>query len=102
MIEEEKVAPKEEESKANSKRFVKPTVEEIRAYITEKGYNVDAEYFYDFYESKGWVIGKSPMKDWRASVRTWVRKSNSNYNKKEDQDGGRQETTGAKGYVTME
>ena len=54
-----------------SSRFQKPTIEEIRQYCLEKGYNVDAEQFFNFYESKGWVVGKSPMKNWRASVSTW-------------------------------
>ena len=53
--------------------FVPPTVEEVRAYIAEKGYSVDAERFVDFYESKGWMVGKNKMKDWKASVRTWAR-----------------------------
>lgn len=53
------------------KRFVKPSVEDIRGYCTERGNGVDAQRFYDFYESKGWVIGKNPMKDWKAAVRTW-------------------------------
>ena len=52
-------------------RFQKPTIEEIRQYCLEKGYNVDAEQFFNFYESKGWVVGKSPMKNWRAAVSTW-------------------------------
>jgi len=55
------------------KRFVPPTVEEVREYVQEKGYNVDPETFVDFYASKGWVVGKSPMKDWRAAVRTWAK-----------------------------
>lgn len=54
-----------------SSRFQKPTIEEIRQYCLEKGYNVDAEQFFNFYESKGWVVGKSPMKNWRAAVNTW-------------------------------
>ena len=54
-----------------SSRFQKPTIEEIRQYCLEKGYNVDAEQFFNFYESKGWVVGKSPMKNWRAAVSTW-------------------------------
>ena len=54
-----------------SSRFQKPTIEEIRQYCQEKGYNVDAEQFFNFYESKGWVVGKSPMKNWRAAVWTW-------------------------------
>ena len=43
----------------------------MRAYILEKGYSVDAESFVDYYTSKGWVVGKSPMKDWKAAIRTW-------------------------------
>jgi hypothetical protein len=58
---------------SNSKRFVKPTIEEIRAYCSERNNTVDAESFYDFYESKGWVVGKSPMKDWKSAVRNWER-----------------------------
>ena len=57
--------------KRGSTRFQKPTIEEIRQYCLEKGYNVDAEQFFNFYESKGWVVGKSPMKNWRAAVCTW-------------------------------
>lgn len=56
------------------KRFTKPTVEEIAAYCQERQNGVDPQRFYDFYESKGWKIGKTPMKDWRAAVRTWEQK----------------------------
>lgn len=59
------------------KRFVKPTVEEIRAYCTERSNGVDADKFWDFYEAKGWMVGKSPMKDWKACVRTWEEKRDS-------------------------
>lgn len=52
-------------------RFQKPTLEEIRHYCQERGNSVDPEKFFNFYESKGWVVGKSPMKDWKAAVRTW-------------------------------
>lgn len=55
-------------------RFQKPSLEEIRSYCQERGNKVDPEQFYNFYESKGWVVGKSPMKDWRASVRTWEKR----------------------------
>ena len=54
-------------------RFKKPTIEEIREYCLERNNNVDAERFYDFYESKDWMIGKNKMKDWKACVRTWER-----------------------------
>ena len=53
------------------KRFVKPTVEQVAEYCMERGNYVDAEHFVDFYEAKGWKVGSSPMKDWKAAVRTW-------------------------------
>ena len=66
--------PKVAEKKTPYKRFVKPTVDDIKQYVEEKGYHIDANAFFDFYESKGWVVGKSPMKDWHAACRTWERK----------------------------
>lgn len=65
--------------KENTKRkvFAKPTVEEVKAYCVERKNNVDANKFIDFYESKGWLIGKNPMKDWKACVRTWEKTSNN-------------------------
>ena len=56
-----------------SKRFVKPKVEEIEAYCRERQNGIDAHHFYDYYESNGWKVGKSPMKDWKATVRNWER-----------------------------
>jgi len=58
-----------------SDRFVPPTVDMVKEYCTERGNNVDANEFVDFYESKGWYVGKNKMKDWKASVRTWERNS---------------------------
>lgn len=52
----------------------KPTVDEISEYCSQRGNGIDSEAFWDFYQSKGWVVGKAPMKDWRAAVRTWERK----------------------------
>ena len=52
-------------------KFHKPSVEEIRLYCQERNNSVDPEKFFNFYESKGWLVGKSPMKDWKAAVRTW-------------------------------
>ena len=60
------------------KKFIIPTVEEIEKYCKERNNNVDAEVFYDFYESKGWLVGKTPMKDWKAAVRTWERNRTGN------------------------
>lgn len=53
--------------------FVKPTIDEVRAYIAEKGYSVDAEKFWNFYEAKDWYIGKNKMKRWHNAVATWAR-----------------------------
>ena len=57
------------------KRFMKPTVEEIKSYCMERRNNVDAQRFFDFYESKGWKVGNAQMKDWKAAVRTWENRS---------------------------
>ena len=53
--------------------FRKPTFEEVSAYCLERNNGIDPEQFIDYYESKGWVVGKSKMKDWKACVRTWER-----------------------------
>lgn len=60
-----------------SKRFVKPTLNDVQAYCQERQNNVDPESFVDFYESKGWKVGNQPMKDWKAAVRTWERRDNN-------------------------
>lgn len=59
--------------KSNS-HFVPPTYEEVKAYCDERKNHVDANKFIDFYESKGWMIGKNKMKNWQAAVRTWEQK----------------------------
>lgn len=61
--------------KENAKRkFIKPTLEEINQYCLERNNGINAEAFYDFYESKDWYVGKNKMKDWKACVRTWERR----------------------------
>ena len=56
------------------KRFIKPTLEEVKEYCLERNNNVDAEAFIDYYEANGWVQGKGkPIKDWKACIRTWER-----------------------------
>ena len=55
-------------------KFVKPTLEEVAAYMREKGYSVDAEEFWNFYESKGWRVGRSPMRSWKSACVTWQKK----------------------------
>ena len=73
----------ENDLKENIKRkvFTKPTTEEVKAYCAERKNNVDPDKFIDFYESKGWLIGKNPMKDWKACVRTWEKGGSSPPNK---------------------
>lgn len=59
--------------RTESRRFVKPAVAEIAAYCLERQNGISAQAFFDSYEAKGWLIGKTPMKDWKAAVRTWER-----------------------------
>lgn len=59
------------EPKTKNTRFVAPIVAEVRAYCEERKNGLDAQKFFDYYQSKGWVVGKAPMKDWRAAIRTW-------------------------------
>lgn len=54
-----------------AKRFIKPSLEDIKAYCSERENFVDAQRFLDYYESNGWKVGKNAMKDWKAAVRTW-------------------------------
>ena len=59
---------------SNNKRtshFVPPSLEELQSFISEQGYNVNAETFISHYETVGWKVGKNKMKDWKAAVRGW-------------------------------
>lgn len=73
---------KNKEIKLNNKYFNKPTIIEIKDYCLERNNNIDPNSFFDFYESKGWMVGKNKMKDWKAAIRTWeLRDNNSKYKK---------------------
>lgn len=61
----------------SSRRFTPPSVDEVEAYCRERGNSVDAQRFVDFYASKGWKVGSSGMKDWRAAIRNWERQDNT-------------------------
>ena len=66
---------KEESARGEKdKRFYPPTLDEVKQYCEERKNNIDPMAFIDFYSSKGWMIGKNRMKDWKAAVRTWERK----------------------------
>lgn len=58
--------------------FTPPNIQDVRAYCKERGNKVDPENFWDFYQSKNWMIGKNKMKDWKAAVRTWERSESKN------------------------
>ena len=75
-VKEKKEKEKEKKDKTTARTtFRKPTVDDVESYIREKGFNVNAQQFFDHYEMIGWVYGKDrkPIKDWKAAVRTWVR-----------------------------
>lgn len=71
-------------TKTTRKKFIKPTIEEISAYCAERNNNIDSQQFYDYYEANGWRVGKNPMKDWKACIRTWERNSFNNKKSKID------------------
>lgn len=77
-IEYRDIDKEKKSEKKSAKRFTPPTIEEVQAYCQERGNNVDAERFVDFYASKGWKVGNSSMKDWKASVRTWEKRDSGN------------------------
>lgn len=62
------------------KKFQKPTIEEVADYCVQRKNGINAEEFYYFYESKGWLVGKTPMKNWRAAVITWEKKRDQQSN----------------------
>lgn len=68
-----------ESERKRTRRFVPPTVEEVKEYCQERQNDVNADDFVDFYTAKGWMVGKSKMQDWKASVRTWERKNKQAY-----------------------
>ena len=84
-LEKEIKIEKEIDSSASTttkrKRFEKPTLYEIKEYCIERNNNVDAQHFYDYYESNGWKVGKNSMKNWQAAVRTWEKNSYTNTTK---------------------
>lgn len=60
-----------------SRRFVPPDVEQVRSYCRERNNGIDPEAFVNYYASKGWTVGRAPMKDWKAAVRTWEQRRRS-------------------------
>jgi len=85
-----------EKDSVRAKRFTPPTLDEVKAYCKERGNHVDPERWHDYYSSNGWKVGKNPMKDWKAAVRTWERddKAKTGAKIKTPYDGLRTETSG--------
>lgn len=73
------------ESRGKTRAFTPPSLEEVSEYCSERKNHVNAQTFIDFYTSKGWMIGKSKMRDWKAAVRTWERRETKD-NKVEVED----------------
>jgi hypothetical protein len=69
-----------------TKRFQKPTLDELEDYLKKRKSTVGAEQFFNYYESKGWMIGKNKMKDWKAAVRTWEFKDKENLKDKKEKE----------------
>jgi len=67
-----------EDKPSPTKRFSPPSLDEVQAYCKERKNNVDPERFIDFYASKGWKVGNTGMKDWKAAVRTWEKREDGN------------------------
>ena len=78
---------KKERNIKERKIFKKPTVDEIQDYCNERNNGINAEAFYDFYESKDWMVGKNKMKDWKACVRTWEKREKHNTKNTSDLEG---------------
>lgn len=70
-IVDESLTNREYKKAKPEKNIIPPTLEMVKAYCEERNNGIDAETFIDFYESKGWLIGKNRMKDWQSAIRTW-------------------------------
>lgn len=64
-------------NKEDNSKIIPPKIEDVKNYCKERNNNVDPDKWFDFYTSKGWMVGKNKMKDWKAAVRTWEDKKNN-------------------------
>lgn len=81
VVEAEEVKKEKSCAKKERSAMKRPTLDEVRAKIIEKGYSVDAESFWNYYESNGWKVGKNPMKKWESALVTWQKKENEHKNR---------------------
>ena len=94
MLKNNNIGDNNTQKSEKKERFKAPTVEEVQEYCTERGNNIDAQHFIDYYSARGWMLGKNHIKDWKACIRTWERndsfkpqKHNEEPEKKYDQNG---------------
>ena len=80
-IQSESVSESNPRENARARAFTPPSVGEVAEYINLKGYDIDAEAFVAFYASKGWKVGSTPMKDWKAAVVTWAKRDKQTHPK---------------------
>ena len=81
VVEAEELKKEKSSAQKERKTMERPTLDEVRAKIIEKGYSVDAEAFWNYYESNGWKVGKNPMKKWESALVTWQKKENEYKNR---------------------
>ena len=77
-----------EENSEKIKKFIPPTVEEVAAYVATRKTKIDPEKFVNHYQSNGWMVGKTKMKDWKAAVRTWERNERDWRNRRKGDSNG--------------
>ena len=77
---------KSSEINSNTKRFKEPTEDEVREYFKLKGNEAEADVFYNFYASKGWMVGKNKMKEWKRAVTGWISRNKPAAKTEKDQD----------------
>ena len=81
--------------KKENSRFAPPSLEDVRIYCSDRNNSVDPQRFIDFYESKGWMVGKNKMKDWKAAVRTWEQRDDGKSKKEDDINARQRENYGS-------
>lgn len=85
-IDKDKDIDKEYIKESKKKSFKKPTIEEIQDYCKERNNSINADTFYDFYESKNWYVGKNKMQNWKAAIRTWEQRDTKTTKKQKEDE----------------
>jgi len=80
VVEEKSISPRRART-----TFTKPTLDEVRAYCIQRDNGIDPSYWLDYYEARGWMVGKTKMQDWKAAVRTWEKNNPKQQKPKQEQ-----------------